>query len=128
MTINKFSYYDTRADARGQFCGVVVGGQNWREINFFYTKAGGTRGGHYAEKSYELVFLMKGQVDVTLRSVRDPADVVQLTLRSGEGVLIPPYVCRTFVYSEDGEAITCRDIPHEETGPDIPFHPPSDSP
>jgi dTDP-4-dehydrorhamnose 3,5-epimerase-like enzyme len=124
MKIDKFSYYDTRADERGQFCGVVVGGQSWREINFFYTKAGGRRGGHYAEKSYELVFLMKGQVDVTLRNVRDPTDVVQLTLRSGEGVLIPPYVCRTFVYSEDGEAIACRDIPHDETGPDIPFHSP----
>jgi hypothetical protein len=36
-------------------------------------------------------------------------------------VIIPPFVCRTFVYAEDGEAITCRDIPHSETGPDIPF-------
>ncbi len=121
MTINKFSYYDTRSDDRGRFCGVVVGDHVWREINFFYTKAGMQRGGHYAEKSYELVFLMKGQVDVTLRNVRDPADVVELTLDPGEGVLIPPYVCRTFRYGMDGEAIACRDIPHDETGPDLPF-------
>lgn len=121
MNIDKFSYYHTSADDRGRFCGVAVGGQVWREINFFYTKAGMKRGGHYAEKSRELVFLMKGEVEVTLRDVREPADVVRLTLQSGEGVVIPPYVCRTFVYTQDGEAIACRDIPHAETGPDVPF-------
>jgi dTDP-4-dehydrorhamnose 3,5-epimerase-like enzyme len=121
MTFDKFSFYETRADDRGQFCGIVVGDKVWREVNFFYTKAGMRRGGHYAEKSYELVFLMKGQVDVTLQSVRDPADVTTLTLNAGEGVLIPPFVCRTFRYSADGEAIACRDIPHAETGPDLPF-------
>lgn len=121
MNIEKFSYYDVRADDRGQFRGVVVGGHPWREINFFVTKAGMKRGGHYAEKSSELVFLMKGEVEVTLRDVRDPADVLRLTLQPGEGVVIPPYVCRTFVYTRDGEAIACRDIPHQETGPDLPF-------
>jgi dTDP-4-dehydrorhamnose 3,5-epimerase-like enzyme len=121
MNIDKFSYYDTRADDRGRFCGIVGGDQGWREINFFYTKAGMQRGGHYAEKSSELVFLMKGEVEVTLRNVRDPGDVVRLTLQPGEGVVIPPYVCRTFVYTQDGEAIACRDIPHEETGPDVLF-------
>jgi dTDP-4-dehydrorhamnose 3,5-epimerase-like enzyme len=120
MNIDKFSYYQTCADDRGRFCGVTVGRQ-WREINLFYTKAGMQRGGHYAEKSSELVFLMKGEVQVTLRDVLHPSDVVQLTLQPGEGVVIPPYVCRTFVYTQDGEAIACRDIPHDETGPDVPF-------
>ena len=120
MNIDKFSYYQTNTDDRGRFCGVIAG-KTWREINLFYTKAGMSRGGHYAEKSSELVFLMKGEVQVTLRNVRDPADIVQLTLQPGEGVVIPPYVSRTFVYTQDGEAIACRDIPHAETGPDVPF-------
>jgi len=120
MNIDKFSYYQTSTDNRGRFCGVTAGRQ-WREINLFYTKAGMQRGGHYAEKSSELVFLMKGEVQVTLRDVLHPSEVVQLTLQPGEGVVIPPYVCRTFVYTQDGEAIACRDIPHDETGPDVPF-------
>ena len=124
MNIQKFSFYDTRADERGKFCGVVENGGAWREVNVFYTRAGMRRGGHYAEKSRELVFLLKGQVELTLRDVRNPADVVRLTLRAGEGVIIPPFVCRTFVYAEDGEAIACRDIPHNETGPDVPFDAP----
>ena len=92
----------------------------WREINFFYTNAGMTRGGHYADDSLELVFLMKGRAEVTLHSVQDPHDVVRLTLRPGEGIIVPPFVCRTFNYVEDGEAIACRDVPHDETGPDQP--------
>jgi dTDP-4-dehydrorhamnose 3,5-epimerase-like enzyme len=121
MNIEKFAFYDVRADDRGRFCGLVVGGQTWREINFFITKAGGRRGGHYATQSLELVFLLKGRVDVTLRDVRNPTDVVRLTLLPGEGVVVPTYVSRTFDYIEDGEAISCRDIPHAETGPDVPF-------
>jgi len=121
MKIEKFSYYSVRADDRGRFCGLTAGPQAWREINFFYTKAGMTRGGHYADRSLELVFLMKGRVEVTLRSVVDRRDVVRLTLTPGEGVIVPPFVCRTFRYVEDGEAIACRDIPHDETGPDLPF-------
>jgi hypothetical protein len=121
MNIEKFSFYSVRADDRGRFCGVAAGRQAWREINFFYTRAGMTRGGHYADKSCELVFLMKGRVDVTLQNVKDPREVVRLTLLPGEGVIVPPFVCRTFTYVEDGEAIACRDVPHDETGPDLPF-------
>jgi dTDP-4-dehydrorhamnose 3,5-epimerase-like enzyme len=121
MTVNKLSFYETRSDGRGSFWGIVGGNEAWREINFFHTKAGMKRGGHYAEKSCELVFLVKGRAEVTLRDVRNPEDVVRLTLTTGEGVIIPPFVCRTFEYAEDGEAITCRDIPHSETGPDVPF-------
>jgi dTDP-4-dehydrorhamnose 3,5-epimerase-like enzyme len=121
VNIKKFTYHHTHADDRGRFCGVVAGSQAWREINLFYTHAGMKRGGHYAEKSSELVFLLKGEVEVTLRDVRDPDDVVRLTLQPGEGVVIPPHVCRTFVYTRDGEAIACRDVPLEETGPDVPF-------
>ncbi|HVV16482.1 MAG TPA: hypothetical protein VHH90_04700 [Polyangia bacterium] len=121
MNIQKFSYYDTRSDGRGSFRGVIGGDDVWREINLFFTRAGMMRGGHYAERSCELVFLTKGRVEVTLRDVRNPEDVVKLTLGPGEGVVIPPLVCRTFHYAEDGEAISARDIPHSETGPDIPF-------
>ena len=72
-------------------------------------------------KAQYTAFLTKGRVEVTLRDVRNPEDVVKLTLGPGEGVVIPPLVCRTFHYAEDGEAISARDIPHSETGPDIPF-------
>lgn len=121
MNVAKLACYDVRSDDRGRFCGLVVGDHVWREINFFYTRAGTKRGGHYAARSSELVFLMKGEVEVTLRDVRDPRDVATLTLRPGEGVIIPPYVCRTFLYTQDGEALACRDVPLDETGPDIPF-------
>jgi len=124
VNITRVSYYDVRSDERGSFRGVLASDAVWREINFFYTRAGMRRGGHYAEQSCELVFLLKGEDEVTLRHVRNPDDVLRLTLRPGEGVVIPPFVCRTFVYSEDGEAIACRDVPHSETGPDVPFEEP----
>jgi dTDP-4-dehydrorhamnose 3,5-epimerase-like enzyme len=121
MNIRKLTHYDVRADGRGSFRGVITGMDSWREINLFHTKAGMRRGGHYAETSIEMVFLLKGRVEVILCDVKNPSDIVRLTLRPGEGVVIPPFVCRTFVYAEDGEAIACRDIPHHETGPDVPF-------
>jgi len=121
MQVEKVAYYDIRADQRGQFLGVITGSRVWREANLFITRIGASRGHHYSPAATEFFFLIKGAAHVTLFHISAPADVAQFIVRAGEGFIVPPNVVRTFVYEEDGEALTLRDIPYHESGPDVAF-------
>lgn len=81
------------SDERGNFWQLAQDG--WGEVNFVETLADKRRGNHFHKKNYELFFIVKGQVEVTMRSLREPASQTFL-LNAGESLLIEPYELHTF--------------------------------
>jgi dTDP-4-dehydrorhamnose 3,5-epimerase-like enzyme len=117
--MKKLSSYAHRSDDRGSFLGLVNEG-SWREVNYFRTRAGAVRGKHFSKETHEVVFLLKGEVEVELQDVNDPTQRVTFRLREGEGVEIMPYTYRVMRYLTDCEQITLLDKPFDEMNPD--FH------
>ena len=118
MIAKKLSVYARRSDGRGSFLGLVNEG-NWREVNYFCTRAGSIRGEHFSKETHEVVFLLKGEVEIELQSVSDPSQRMTFRLREGEGAEIMPYTYRILRYLTDCEQITLLDKPFDEANPDL---------
>lgn len=119
MIVKKLSLYTQRSDARGSFLGLVNEG-NWREANYVRTHTGAVRGKHFSKETHELVFLLKGKVEVELQDVNDPTQRVTFHLHEGEGIEIMPYTYHVMRYLTDCEQINLLDKPFDEANPD--FH------
>jgi len=91
--MRKFVMPVFHSDERGNFWQVAQKG--WGEINFVETLADKHRGNHFHKTNYELFFIVAGQVEVTVRSLREPAPQTFL-LSAGESLLIEPYELHTF--------------------------------
>lgn len=118
MQINKIQYYTQKIDERGGFYGILNSG-NWREVNYFRTRAGAVRGNHFSKETTEVVFLLKGEVNVELIDVNNPNDRASFVLRAGEGIEVKPYVFRRFQYVADSETIALLDRPFDPLHPDL---------
>ncbi|MBE9064536.1 cupin domain-containing protein [cf. Phormidesmis sp. LEGE 11477] len=81
------------SDDRGSFWQVAQKG--WGEINFVETLADKHRGNHFHKENYELFFIVKGQVEVTVRSLKQ-SKAQTFLLSAGECLLIEPYELHTF--------------------------------
>ncbi len=91
--MHKSSMPAFHSDERGNFWQIAQAG--WGEINYVETLADKHRGNHFHKENYELFFIMKGQVEVTVRSLRKPKTQTIL-LSQGELLLIEPYELHTF--------------------------------
>src|SRR5689334_9565402 len=100
MDNKKVSCYAHFSDARGEFFGLINHGE-WQEINYVVTRAGEIRGNHFHKDTREMVFLLKGEVEVQLKDINDPAQNITFTLKQGEGVEVQPYVLHTMRYLTD---------------------------
>jgi len=118
MKINVVRRYMDRKDDRGRMVGIV-NSEVWKEVNYVETRAGATRGGHYHKDSHELVFILRGAVDVELQSIGDEADTASVTLTSGEGIRVDPYVLHTMRYKTDTVHISLLDRPFDPDDPDL---------
>ena len=118
MIVKKLSSYAYRSDERGSFLGLVNEG-NWREVNYVRTRAGAVRGKQFSKETHEVVFLLKGEVEVELQDVHDPIQRATFRLREGEGVEIRPYTYHVIRYLTDCQQITLLDKPFDETNPDL---------
>lgn len=117
MQIEKITPYTQKEDERGLFTGITNVGP-WHEVNYLQTKAGAVRGNHYHKEIKEFVFIVKGHVLVEFESVK-VADKIKFELRSGEGVIIHPYVLHTFFYVTDCEQISFLDSLFDPASPDL---------
>ncbi len=91
--MRKFSMPALSTDDRGIFWQIAQDG--WGEINYVETHADQYRGKHFHKENYELFFIMSGQVEVTLRSLKEPQAKTVLVSK-GEAILIEPYELHTF--------------------------------
>lgn len=114
----KITNYMNRADGRGQFWGLVNQG-NWQELNFVQTNAGQIRGGHFHKTTNEIIFLVRGRVEVELNNLKNPQDSRKFVLNPAEGLQITPYVLHTFHYLENSEHIAMLDTPFDPANPDL---------
>ena len=114
----KVKSYMVNRDDRGGMIGVVNSGE-WREVNYVTTKQGAVRGNHYHKRCRELVFVIEGRVHVTLSNARASDERRQLTLVSGEGVVLDPYTLHAMTYEEDTTQISLLDHPFDPNHPDL---------
>lgn len=91
--MRKFPMPAFHSDDRGSFWQLAQAG--WGEINYVETLADKRRGNHFHKENYELFFIMKGQVEVTVRSLKNPKAQTFL-LSAEESLLIEPYELHTF--------------------------------
>ena len=118
LEVGKIPCYMNRSDQRGSFLGLVNQGV-WQEINFVKTQAGQIRGGHFHTKTNEVIFLVRGKVEVELQDCDNPQQKQQFILNPGEGVQIKPYMLHTLRYLEDSEQIALLDVPFDPADPDL---------
>lgn len=118
MRINKLGYYTESSDERGCFRGLINQGK-WAEINVVETRSGAVRGRHYHKHTREVVFILKGEVEVELQSIREEGLRKRLLLRQGEGILLSPEVFHVMRYTQDTVQISLLDQAFDPEHPDL---------
>ncbi|MCK5719958.1 MAG: WxcM-like domain-containing protein [Thiomargarita sp.] len=118
MQKSKLQPYSCFKDERGSFIGLV-NEQNWKEVNFVKTEKDAHRGGHFHKFTHEIIFIIHGQVQVKLTNVANPKEIVEFTLKEGEGVRIFPNILHDLFYLENSEQIALLDRPFDSNNPDL---------
>jgi dTDP-4-dehydrorhamnose 3,5-epimerase-like enzyme len=115
--MRKFTMPMSHVDDRGIFWQIAQNG--WGEINFVETHAGKQRGKHFHKENYELFFIIEGQVEVMLRSLKQP-EPQKVKVSKGEAILIEPYELHTFYSQQDTRWMVLLSKGINEINPD--FH------
>lgn len=113
--------YFTNKDERGKFEGLVNFG-NWREFNLVETEANVTRGNHYHKKAKEVFVILEGAVRVIAQNIvknKLTGDTEEIVLKSGDVILIEPYVNHIFYTLEKSKWINVLSHPIQKDNPDI---------
>jgi dTDP-4-dehydrorhamnose 3,5-epimerase-like enzyme len=118
VEIKKIRSYVQRHENRGAFTGIINRG-TWQEVNYVQTQAGAIRGNHYHKEIHEVVFLLRGHVEVEFLDVNDPTQKATFYLTDGEGIEIEPYVLHTMKYLTDCEQISLLDRPFDPNNQDL---------
>jgi dTDP-4-dehydrorhamnose 3,5-epimerase-like enzyme len=117
MPIRKLQSYAHFNDKRGTFLGLTNQGR-WAEINFVRTHQGASRGNNYRKEAIEVVYLIKGEIEVEGYDVGHPDSRTVFRISSGEGVEISPYSYHELRYLTDCEQVTLLDVPFNSAQPD----------
>ena len=91
--MEKFSPYIMKTDQRGCFLGITQ--ENWAEVNFIETEANQVRGNHYHKETFELFFIISGEVDIVIDNLRS-GEHIEFCARKGDIFVIDPYELHTF--------------------------------
>lgn len=89
-----FEPYKKLEDSRGSFLGIVNSGQ-WEEINFVETAANQVRGGHYHKKTWELFFIIDGDIEITITELGG-VGMNKFTVGPGSIFVIEPFEIHSF--------------------------------
>ena len=73
--IKFFENYIVKSDSRGEMKGLINQG-NWKELNYFSTKAGQTRGNHYHKNTDELFIILTGKIEIECIRVNDKGESI----------------------------------------------------
>ena len=114
--MRKFSMPMMNADHRGGFWPIAQSG--WAEVNYAETHAGKLRGNHFHKENYELFFIIDGEVEVTLRSLKRP-EPETVVVSGGEAILLEPYELHTFYSRSETRWIVLLSTGIDEANPDF---------
>ncbi len=93
-------HYMNFCDDRGAICGIVQQG-TWQEMNYVTTKANVIRGNHYHKQTFELIFIVKGAVKLTVRNItRDESNKI-FHFVAGDAFILEPSENHTIETLED---------------------------
>lgn len=95
-------------DGRGKLTQLVHGG--YTQVNVLESRKGVLRGGHFHKQSREAFFVVRGQVEVTLK--KGPDQQTELFV-PGDFFEIAPFVVHSMRFPEDCVLVAMYDIPVE---------------
>ena len=106
-------------DDRGEICGVIQQG-TWHEMNCVTTKAHVLRGNHFHKQTYELIFIVKGKVKLTVRNIIKGESDSVFYFSSGEAFMLEPWENHSIETQEDSMWINMLSrAMNDENGKDI---------
>lgn len=89
-------------DERGVFREVATG--NWKAVNYAERKKGSIIGNHYHKKLSEMILLVTGSADVTLKNVNTGKSET-FKLKAGECFAVSPFEAHALVIEEDAKMV-----------------------
>jgi len=105
------------SDDRGKI-ETISAGQEWREINQFTSMPGKKRGNHYHKETLELIYVVKGKIEIECVNVRT-GEKQAAEISRGQGVLIEPYEKHTVDILEPTVWIALLSKEYNNTSPDV---------
>lgn len=91
--MKRFLSQAMNVDHRGCFWTALD--QPWAEVNYVETLANKVRGNHYHQYTYELFFIISGEIEISIESLQSGERTTFLATK-GEQILIEPYELHTF--------------------------------
>ena len=104
-------------DERGRLVTLFNQGE-WKEVNYIETDANVERGNHYHTRLREMVFMIEGEVQVSIEHVQTGAKR-EITLRQGDMITIDPYELHTFRTQSRGSWLNFLSEPFDHNNPDV---------
>jgi oxalate decarboxylase/phosphoglucose isomerase-like protein (cupin superfamily) len=102
--------------------GLVSEG-SWKELNFFSTKVGQSRGNHYHKNTDELFIVLKGKIEIEWTEVDEDGkniyDLKKVCVREGDVFIIKRKTRHIFNIIENTEWINGLSQKMDEKNPDI---------
>ena len=98
--MKRLNNYMNFSDARGDILGIVQHG-TWQEMNYITTKAHVLRGNHYHKETYELIFVVKGKIKLTVRDIVKDNLNETFFFNVGEAFILEPMENHTIETLED---------------------------
>lgn len=83
--------YFLHKDKRGSILGIF---NNYKieEVNLITSKSNTIRGKHYHKKTQEILFIIKGELDLFFASLKNKDKITKkIHLKEGQGIIINPY-------------------------------------
>ena len=109
--------YKIFKDERGCLTGIIDQGK-WKEINYFETASGQTRGNHYHKSTTELFYILEGKIDVIITNLKTKS-LKKFLIKEGSILLIEPYELHTFISKTKCRWINILSKKIDEKKPDI---------
>lgn len=115
--MKKMSAYTRKLDNRGGFWGITR--ESWAEANFIETIANQVRGNHYHKETYELFFIINGEIEIEIDHIHS-GEHIEFCAKKGDVFIIEPYELHTFRTKTDSQWINMLSKALDPENPD--FH------
>ena len=95
---------------------------NIEEINLIESKSGSVRGNHYHKKSFELFFIIEGEIEVIVQKISNDGLVgkqEKFTVKENDIFIIKPYIVHRFNILKDSKWLNALSLKHNNSDPDM---------
>ncbi len=113
--------YFSHKDDRGSILGIS-NKFNIEEINLIESKSGSVRGNHYHKKSFELFFIIEGEIEVIVQKISNGGLVgkqERFIVKENDIFIIKPYIVHSFNILKDSKWMNALSLKHNHSDPDM---------